>query len=192
LALTDELVIENAKLPEAEHLTVTDSRITICPSGRQGGDDYWNMDQMVAQVSSNVSDFGINSVFEYLQQENAMKIAHRLFPNAVIHWIFDNSSCHGSLAKDALTVTKMNINLGRKNVPHMHNTVIPLSNQFGKGGQVQTMQFDDILPDDDPNKRFQGQPKGIGLSSKSEVIHGARNFLGTAKTASSHAHASPT
>ena len=152
MALTDELAIENAKLPEAERLTVTDSHITICPSGWQGGNDYWNMDQMVVQVSSNVSNFGINSVFEYLQQENAMKIAHRLFPNAVIHWIFDNSSCHGSLAKDALTVTKMNINPGGKNVPHMHNTVIPLSNQFGKGGQVQMMQFDDILPDDDPNK----------------------------------------
>jgi len=51
LALTDELVNENAKLPEVWCLAVMDSHVTICPSGRQGGDDYWNMDQMIAQVS---------------------------------------------------------------------------------------------------------------------------------------------
>ena len=58
-------------------------------------------------------------------------------------------------------MTKMNINSGGKNVPHMHDTVIPLTNPFKKGGQIQKMQFDDILPDDDPNKQYQGQPKGI-------------------------------
>jgi hypothetical protein len=47
----DELVNENTKLPEVQRLAVTDSRVTICPSGRQGGDDYWNMDQMIAQMS---------------------------------------------------------------------------------------------------------------------------------------------
>jgi hypothetical protein len=51
LALTDELVNENTKLPEVQRLAVTDSCVTICPSGRQGGDNYWNMDQMIAQVS---------------------------------------------------------------------------------------------------------------------------------------------
>jgi hypothetical protein len=51
LALTDELVNENAKLPEVQHLAVTDSCVMICLSGRQGDDDYWNMDQMIAQVS---------------------------------------------------------------------------------------------------------------------------------------------
>jgi hypothetical protein len=51
---------------------------------------------------------------------------------------------------------KMNINSGGKNVPHMHNTVILLTNPFGKGGQIQKMQFDDILPDNDLNKQYQG------------------------------------
>ena len=35
LALTDELMIENAKLPENERLTVTDSHVTICLSGKK-------------------------------------------------------------------------------------------------------------------------------------------------------------
>lgn len=35
LALTDELMIENAKLPENDRLTVTDSHVTICLSGKQ-------------------------------------------------------------------------------------------------------------------------------------------------------------
>jgi hypothetical protein len=52
LALTEELITENAKLPEGEQLAVTDSRITIHPTSKDSGDDYWNMDQMIAQVSA--------------------------------------------------------------------------------------------------------------------------------------------
>lgn len=50
VALTDELIAANAKLPESERLTKTDSSITIYPSSSASGDDYWNMDQMIEQV----------------------------------------------------------------------------------------------------------------------------------------------
>ncbi|KAJ6476592.1 hypothetical protein DFH09DRAFT_952259 [Mycena vulgaris] len=56
-------------------------------------------------------------------------IPRRLFPTAIAHWVFNNSSAHGSLAKDALTATNMNVNPGG-NVPKMsmRDTIIPLGN----------------------------------------------------------------
>lgn len=51
VALTDELLATNAKLPETDRLKTTDSRVTIYPSSRKGGDEYWNMEQMIEQVS---------------------------------------------------------------------------------------------------------------------------------------------
>ena len=73
----------------------------------------------------------------------------------------------------------------------MHDTVIPLTNPFGKGGQIQKMQFDDILPDNDPNKQYQGQPKGIRVILTEWVIHGARKLV-IARTAKNHDLASLT
>jgi hypothetical protein len=90
----------------------------------------------------------------------AILIARRLFPNAIIHWVFDNSSAYGSLAKDALTATKMNVNPGGK-VPEMRDTIIPLDNPHGCGGQVQKMVFDKPLPNDHRYKQFEGLPKGM-------------------------------
>ena len=85
-----------------------------------------------------------------------------MFPNAIIHWVFDNSSAHGSLAKDALTASKMNINPGGQ-VPAMHDTIIPTDNPAGRGGILQTMQFAAQLPEDDPFKMYEGLPKGMRL-----------------------------
>ncbi|KDQ61785.1 hypothetical protein JAAARDRAFT_45287 [Jaapia argillacea MUCL 33604] len=109
------------------------------------GDDYWNMDQMIEQM------------------RNALKIACRLFPNAVIHWVFDNSSCHGSFAKDALTVAKMNVNPGGKNVPHMHDTIIPTNNPFERGRHPQSMEFPETLPTNHPHKQHAGLSKGMAV-----------------------------
>ncbi|KAJ7455495.1 hypothetical protein FB451DRAFT_1048927, partial [Mycena latifolia] len=92
----------------------------------------------------------------------AILIARRLFPNAIIHWVFDNSSAHGSLAKDALTATKMNVNPGGK-VPEMRDTVIPLNNPHGLGGKVQKLTFDKDLPDDHSHKKSEGLPKGMKI-----------------------------
>ncbi|KAJ7221810.1 hypothetical protein C8J57DRAFT_1253925 [Mycena rebaudengoi] len=94
------------------------------------------------------------------QITTAIPIARRLYPKAIIHWVFDNSSAHGSLAKDALTATKMNVNPGGK-VPDMHDTVIPLDNPYGHGGKIQKMTFDKDLPADHPHKQFEGLPKGM-------------------------------
>lgn len=54
----------------------------------------------------------------------------------------------------------MNVNPGGK-VPEMRDTVIPLDNPHGHGGQIQKMTYDKDLHKDDPNKRFEGLPKGM-------------------------------
>jgi hypothetical protein len=72
------------------------------------------------------------------------------------------SFVHGSLATNALTATKMNVNPGGK-VPEMHNTIIPSDNPNGQGGKVQKMIFDANLPDDHPYKQFEGLPKGMKI-----------------------------
>jgi len=90
-----------------------------------------------------------------------MKIAECLFPNKHLVFIFDNSSAHNSLAKDALTVTKMNVGPGRKNTLNMHATIVPADNVHGQGGKIQTLQFDDNLPEGHLYKKFEGRPKGI-------------------------------
>jgi hypothetical protein len=95
-----------------------------------------------------------------VQLQNALKIAQFMFPNAIIHWVFDNSSCHGSFAPDALNVTKMNVKPGGKK-PALRETIIPLSNPHGHGGERQTLVFEPELPDDHPYKEFEGQPKGM-------------------------------
>ncbi|KAJ7495705.1 hypothetical protein B0H11DRAFT_1716700 [Mycena galericulata] len=136
------MVAENAKLAEDIRLAVTDSTTIIYPDNKAGGDAYWNLEQMIAQLVK------------------AIRIARYLFPTAVIHWVFDNSSAHGSLAKDALTATKMNVNPGGK-VPEMQDTIIPLDNPHGRGGQVQSMVFDTVLSDDHPHKKSEGLPKGM-------------------------------
>ncbi|KAJ7648975.1 hypothetical protein DFH06DRAFT_996741 [Mycena polygramma] len=142
LDLTDEMIAENEKLVGELRLEFTKSTTTIYPDNKAGGDAYWNMEQMIAQMVK------------------AILIARRMFPNAIIHWVFDNSSAHGSLAKDALTTTKMNVKPGGK-VPEMRETVIPSDNPHGRGGQPQKMTFDKNLPDDHPHKEFEGQPKGM-------------------------------
>lgn len=100
----------------------------------------------------------------------AILIAHRLFPKAIIHWIFDNSSAHRSLAENALTATKINVKPGGK-VPKMHDTVIPMDNPHGCGRQVQKMVFDKPLLDNHLHKEFEGQPKGM------KVILAERGYM---------------
>jgi hypothetical protein len=56
----------------------------------------------------------------------------------------------------------MNVNPGGS-VPAMPDTVIPLDNPDGHGGQPQKMTFDTDLLDDHPYKKFEGLPKGMKL-----------------------------
>ncbi|KAJ7444970.1 hypothetical protein B0H11DRAFT_2203490 [Mycena galericulata] len=132
-----EMIGENEKMATELRLAITDSTTVIYPDNKASGDDYWNMQQMIEQLII------------------AILIARRMFPKAIIHWIFDNSSAHGSLAPDALTVTKMNVNPGGK-VPEMRDTVIPDSNPHGHGGEVQKMTFDKNLPANHPGVEGQG------------------------------------
>ena len=94
------------------------------------------------------------------QLRNTVPIAHCMFPNCIIHWVFDNSSCHDSMSKDALSVTKMNVSPGGKQ-PNMHNTIILYDNPFGYGGQPQSLVFPLNLPDNHPYKTHKGKPKGM-------------------------------
>jgi hypothetical protein len=50
LALPEDLVEANARLPPSECLEFTDSRAIIYPTSKKGGDDYWNAKQMLCQV----------------------------------------------------------------------------------------------------------------------------------------------
>ncbi|KAJ7506399.1 hypothetical protein B0H11DRAFT_2272204 [Mycena galericulata] len=101
--------------------------------------------------SSSESETGEEQHPELLEQE-----AHSLEHGT------DDCTAHGSLAKNALTVTKINVNPGGK-VPEMRETVIPLDNPHGHGGKPQKMVFDNPLPDNHPHKKFEGQPKGMKL-----------------------------
>jgi hypothetical protein len=142
LVLTDEQWATQLELPEDERSSCNARRI-IYPSSAPGGDAYWNMKQMVDQL------------------RDAIRIANIIFPGKTLVFIFDNSSAHNSLPVDALSVNRMNVGPGGKNVPNMHDTVIPLDNPAGFGGRVQTMQFLGHLPDNDRDKAHEGKPKGI-------------------------------
>jgi len=91
------------------------------------------------------------------QLRNTVLTAHHMFPNCIIiHWASNNSSCHDSMPKDALSVTKMDVSPGGKQ-PNMYNTIIPHDNPFGYGGQPQSLVFPLNLPDNCPYKTHQGK-----------------------------------
>jgi lysyl-tRNA synthetase class II len=51
LALTPEMMAENEKMAAELCLAITDSTTVIYPDNKASGDDYWNMKQMIEQVS---------------------------------------------------------------------------------------------------------------------------------------------
>ncbi|EIM80914.1 uncharacterized protein STEHIDRAFT_67794 [Stereum hirsutum FP-91666 SS1] len=150
LELTDEMKEANAKLPESIRLPITDSRVVIYPTSKEGGDDYWNAKQML---------------------KTSIPIARQLFPNAVIHWVFDNSSCHDCMPADALSTSKVLVNPAGGQ-PFLRDTIIPLDNPFGHGGKPQQLVFPTHLPDDHPYKKFEGKQKGM------KVILEERGYIG--------------
>ena len=79
------------------------------------------------------------------QMKKALRIAELKYPkeDSWRHaWVFDHSSCHAAMAKDALQVGDMNVKPGGKQ-PRMHDTIWQ--------GRVQTMNLRD------------GTPKGMKL-----------------------------
>jgi hypothetical protein len=90
-----------------------------------------------------------------------------MHPDCVGVFVFDQSSAHESYADDALNINNMNIGSGGQQ-RRLHDTMIPLSNPDlapGKEdthGHTQKMCF----PDDHPNLKLRGQPKGVKIVLK--------------------------
>jgi len=142
LALTPEQLAQQAMLPEAERLKVTDARKIIYPG--KNHDAWWDLAQLMDQTKIAVD------IFEYLH------------PEKVGVWLFDCSSAHEGLAANALNVNNMNVNPGGKQQA-MHDTVIPLTNPPPKPGQRDTrgMPQQMVYPEMHPNLELQGKPKGM-------------------------------
>ena len=120
-----------------------DARVVTYPG--KGHDKWWDGEQLLKQT------------------KEAIEIFNYLFPNCIGLWIFDCSSAHEAFAKDALNINKMNVKPGGKNVPSMHNTVIPWTNPDpppgvpDSRGSIQSMNY----PIDYHNETLRGKPKGI-------------------------------
>jgi hypothetical protein len=94
LHLSEEQITDQAKLPEAEWLRVTNARRIIYLG--KNHNKWWDLEQLKDQIKDAVN------IFEYLH------------PGAVGVWVFDCSSSHKGLASDALNVHNMNVNPGGK------------------------------------------------------------------------------
>jgi hypothetical protein len=96
------------------------------------------------------------------QMTHAIDIFEYLHPDKVTIWLFDCSSSHEGLAKDALNVNNMGVRSGGKQ-SHLRDTIIPLNNPPPKPGrpdtrgQIQKM----VYPSDHPDEKLCGLPKGM-------------------------------
>ncbi|TFY52342.1 hypothetical protein EVG20_g10593 [Dentipellis fragilis] len=79
---------------------------------------------------------------------------------------------------DALRLSEMNVKPGGKQ-PHMHDTIIPQDNPSGFGGRAQSFSFPAHLPDDHPEKMYEGLPKGMKqvLAERGYIITGSGKKL---------------
>lgn len=183
LLLSEEL--KKAQLTKPAHKRLpNNARIVICPNGKPGVDAYWNMDQMLAQVCA--THRNLFSAWAHLdfssQLDTVLKMVKEIFPGKKMVFIFDNSSAHNSLAKNALSVTKMNVNPGGK-AAHMRPTTIPDNNPHGHAGEHQEMQFPADLPPDHPHFKHTGKPKGmrVVLEERGYLTGSQKDLVGTCK-----------
>jgi hypothetical protein len=114
LCLSDEQIMNQAKLPEDQRLRITDA----CQIGNNH-DAWWDLVQLKDQLKDTVD------IFEFFHA------------NAVGVWVFDCSSSHEGLASNALNVNNMNVNPGGKQTL-LCNTIIPLNNPPPKSGKLDT------------------------------------------------------
>jgi hypothetical protein len=142
LKLSEEQVKAQALLPEDQRLKVTDSTKIIYPG--KNHDAWWDLPQLMDQM------------------KHAIDIFEHLHPDKVAIWLFDCSSAHEGLAKDALNVNNMGVRPGGKQ-SHLRDTIIPLNNPPPKPnrpdmrGQPQQM----VYPSDHPDEKLRGLPKGM-------------------------------
>ena len=86
------------------------------------------------------------------QMTHAIDISEHLHSDKVAIWLFDCSSAHKGLTRDALNVNNMKVNSGGK-LQHLHTTSIPANNPPPKLGcsdthsQLQDMVYPTNHPD---------------------------------------------
>ena len=142
LKLSEEQVKAQELLPEDQYLKVTDSTKIIYPGKNHNA--WWDLPQLMDQM------------------KHAIDIFEHLHPDKVAIWLFDCSSAHEGLAKDALNVNNMGVRPGGKQ-SHLQDTIIPLNNPPPKPncpdtrGQTQQM----VYPSDHPDEKLCGLPKGM-------------------------------
>jgi hypothetical protein len=108
-----------------------DARVMLKPGKNAEG--YWTAEHLMEQV-------------EY----RAIPIFEAKFPDAIGLFMFDNSSNHGAFLPDALVANRMNKGPGGKQ-PKMRKTF------WGPNNVEQLL----VWPDDHPDPKLRGQPKGI-------------------------------
>jgi hypothetical protein len=142
LKLLEEQIKAQALLPEDQCLKVTDSTKITCPG--KNHDVWWDLPQLMDQMTHTID------IFEHLH------------PDKVAIWLFDCSSSHEGLAKNALNVNNMGVRPGSKQC-HLRDTIIPLNNPPPKPGrpdtQGRTQQM--MYPLDYPDEKLRGLPKGM-------------------------------
>ena len=142
LKLSDSQIADQLKLPEEQRLPAFEARKIIYPG--KGFDAWWDLSQLVDQIRI------------------AIKVFDHMHPNCTAIFAFDRSSAHEGFSENALNINNMNINPGKKQ-RKLRDTVIPLNNpdpapgEEDTRGQIQSM----IFPDDHPDPKLRGQPKGI-------------------------------
>jgi len=131
LWLSDEQVAAKSKLPEAQQLKVADPHKINYPGKNHDG--WWDLKQLMDQMTH------VIDIFEHVHPD---KVAI----------LFDCSSAHEGLAKDALNVNNMNVNPGGKQ-QHLPTTTIPTNNPPPKSGHSDTCgQLQDMVyPADHPD-----------------------------------------
>ena len=142
IRLLDDQITEQLAKP-ADHRLPTFEAWKITYPGK-GHDNWWDLPQLIEQLKHTIQ------VFDHTH------------PDHTTIFVFDRSSAHKGFADDALNVNNMNVNYGGKQ-RKLQDTVIPVNNpdpvpsKEDTRSQVQKMCF----PDDHPNPKLRGQPKGI-------------------------------
>ena len=142
IRLSDDQIAEQLAKPADHRLPTFEARKITYPG--KGHDNWWDLPQLIEQLKHTIQ------VFDHTH------------PDRTAIFVFDRSSAHEGFADDALNVNNMNVNHGGKQ-RKLRDTVIPLNNpdpvrgEEDTRGQVQKMCF----PDDHPNPKLRGQPKGI-------------------------------
>ncbi|KIK97262.1 hypothetical protein PAXRUDRAFT_24716 [Paxillus rubicundulus Ve08.2h10] len=110
LTLSEHQLQESATLPENHWLIFMDACKIINPGKNHDG--FWTNEKFVEQVSCLWVTSEQNNSLEKVKM--VITIFEQMYPNAIAEFVFNQSSAHGTFAKDALNVEDMNIQPGGK------------------------------------------------------------------------------